>query len=52
MGGPVGGIPLKFVLLFFFQQQKPEEDDNKTCRPGEPEFMKIHARLRARMDSK
>lgn len=34
--------------------EKPEksEEDNKTCRPGEPEFMKIHARLRARMDSK
>ncbi|GFG32742.1 hypothetical protein Cfor_12155, partial [Coptotermes formosanus] len=31
--------------------QKTEEDNN-TCRPGEPEFMKIHARLRARMDSK
>lgn len=30
---------------------KPEED-NKKCRPGEPEFMKIHAKLRARMDSK
>jgi hypothetical protein len=39
------------VSVTFFQLQKTEED-NKTCRPGEPEFMKIHARLRARMDSK
>jgi len=39
------------IHVNFFQPQKPEED-NKTCRPGEPEFMKIHARLRARMDSK
>lgn len=31
--------------------EKSEEDNDK-CRPGEPEFMKIHAKLRARMDSK
>ncbi|PSN57571.1 hypothetical protein C0J52_00517 [Blattella germanica] len=29
---------------------KPEEGEK--CRPGEPEFMKVHAKLRARMDPK
>jgi hypothetical protein len=45
------GLNLTKVCCYFFQLDKPEED-NKNCRPGEPEFMKIHAKLRARMDSK
>jgi hypothetical protein len=49
---PVWGNTTK-ICVTFFQPQKPEpEEDDKTCRPGEPEFMQIHAKFRARMDPK